>query len=144
MINDKSTIMKQKKTKTKYFTPAGKTMQSVGLMMLIVAVIGFLVVKITSWFSLDTDWFMILAFLGYNVWLLGEVLCLYGGHWSKHTQRLLIITTIVVCLSLLLIILSLIWEECASYIILLLLIGNILEYRVAGRMKKESQQANEH
>jgi hypothetical protein len=30
-----------------------------------------------------------------------------------------------------------------GYIILILLIGNILEYRVAGKMRKEAQQANE-
>lgn len=134
--------MTHKKTRTKLFTPAGKTMQAIGLTMFFAAVIGFLVVKITSWFSVDTDWFMLLAFSGYNVWLLGEVLCLYGGHWSKRTHVWLIITTIVVCLSLLLIILSLIWVECASYIIPILLIGNILEYWVAGKMRKESQQVN--
>ena len=111
--------------------------------MFIVAIVGFLIVKITSWFNVDTDWFAILAISGYNVWLLGEVLCLYGGHWSKHTQLWLIITTIVVCLSLLFIILSLFWVEFASYIILILLIGNIMEYWVAGKMKKEAQQANE-
>jgi hypothetical protein len=143
MINDKSTIMKQKKTRTKYFTPAGKTMQSVGLMMFIVALFGFLVVKITSWFNVDTNWFVTLAITGYNVWLLGEVLCLYGGHWSKRTQVWLIITTIVVCLSLLLIALSLFRVGSPGYIILILLIGNIMEYRVAGRMKKESQESNE-
>lgn len=135
--------MKPKKARSKFFTPAGKTMQSVGLMMFFVAVVGFLVVKITSWFSVDTNWFLVLALSGYNVWLLGEVLCLYGGHWSKHTQRLLIITTIVVCIPLLLIVMSFFWDECASYILLTLLIGNIMEYRVAGRMKKEYQESNE-
>lgn len=135
--------MKPKKTRSKFFTPAGKTMQSVGLMMFFVAVVGFLVVKITSWFSVDTNWFLVLALSGYNVWLLGEVLCLYGGHWSKNTKRLLVITTIVVCIPLLLIVMSFFWDECASYILLTLLIGNIMEYRVAGRMKKEYQESNE-
>lgn len=118
-------------------------MQSVGLMMFFVAVVGFLVVKITSWFSVDTNWFLVLALSGYNVWLLGEVLCLYGGHWSKRTQQLLIITTIVICIPLLLIVLSLFRVGSPSYIILILLIGNIMEYRVAGRMKKEYQESNE-
>lgn len=134
--------MNPKKTRTKLFTPAGKAIQSVGLTMLIAAAIGFLVVKITSWFSIDTNWFEILAITGYNVWLLGEVLCLYGGHWSKRTQIWLIITTIVICIPLLLIVLSFFWNECASYILIILLIGNILEYRVAGKMKKEAQLTN--
>ena len=134
--------MKQKKTRTTLFTPAGKTVQSVGLTMLFAAIIGFLLAKITSWFQVNTNWFLILAITGYNVWLLGEVLCLYGGHWSKRTRVWLIITTIVVCLSLLLIILSLFRVQYASYIIIILLIGNILEYRVAGKIRKEAQQAN--
>ena len=135
--------MKQKKTRTTLFTPAGKAVQTVGLTMLFAAIAGVLIVKITSWFSVDTDWFVTLAITGYNIWLLGEVLCLYGGHWSKRTQVWLIITTIVVCLSLLLIVLSLFRVGSPGYIILILLIGNILEYRVAGKMRKESQQANE-
>ena len=134
--------MKQKKTRTTLFTPAGRTVQSVGLTMLFAAIIGFLLAKITSWFQVNTNWFLILAITGYNVWLLGEVLCLYGGHWSKRTRVWLIITTIVVCLSLLLIILSLFRVQYASYIIIILLIGNILEYRVAGKIRKEAQQAN--
>ena len=134
--------MKQKKTRTTLFTPAGKTVQSVGLTMLFAAIIGFLLAKITSWFQVNTNWFLILAITGYNVWLLGEVLCLYGGHWSKRTQVWLIITTIVVCLSLLLIVLSLFGVGSPGYIILILLIGNIMEYWVAGRMRKEAQQAN--
>ena len=135
--------MKQKKTRTTLFTPAGKAVQTVGLTMLFAAIAGVLIVKITSWFSVDTDWFVTLAITGYNLGLLGEVLCLYGGHWSKRTQVWLIITTIVVCLSLLLIVLSLFRVGSPGYIILILLIGNILEYRVAGKMRKESQQANE-
>lgn len=135
--------MKQKKTRTRYFTPAGKTMNSIGLTMFIAAIAGFLILRITSWFNVDTNWFVTLAITGYNVWLLGEVLCLYGGHWSKRTQVWLIITTIVVSLSLLLIVLSLFRVGSPGYIILILLIGNIMEYRVAGKMKKEAQQSNE-
>lgn len=135
--------MKQKKTRTTLFTPAGKAVQTVGLTMLFAAIAGVLIVKITSWFNVDTDWFVTLAITGYNIWLLGEVLCLYGGHWSKRTQVWLIITTIVVCLSLLLIVLSLFRVGSPGYIILILLIGNIMEYRVAGKMRKEYQQANE-
>ena len=134
--------MKQKRTRTEIFTPAGKTVQSLGLTMFVAAIVGILIVKITSWFNIDTNWFVSLAIMGYNVWLLGEVLCLYGGHWSKRTRIWLIITTIMVCLSLLLIILSLFKEVSASYIVLILLIGNIMEYRVAGKMRKESQQGN--
>lgn len=135
--------MKQKKTRTRYLTPAGKTMNSIGLMMFIAAIAGFLILRITSWFNVDTNWFVTLAITGYNVWLLGEVLCLYGGHWSKRTQIWLIITTIVVSLSLLLIVLLLFRVGSPGYIILILLIGNIMEYRVAGKMKKEAQQSNE-
>ena len=135
--------MKQKKTRTRYFTPAGKTMNSIGLTMFIAAIACFLILRITSWFNVDTNWFVTLAITGYNVWLLGEVLCLYGGHWSKRTQIWLIITTIVVSLSLLLIVLSLFRVGSPGYIILILLIGNIMEYRVAGKMKKEAQQSNE-
>ena len=135
--------MKQKKTRTRYLTPAGKTMNSIGLTMFIAAIAGFLILRITSWFNVDTNWFVTLAITGYNVWLLGEVLCLYGGHWSKRTQVWLIITTIVVSLSLLLIVLSLFRVGSPGYIILILLIGNIMEYRVAGKMKKEAQQSNE-
>ena len=134
MFNDTAT--------TEIYTPAGKTVQSLGLTMFVAAIVGILIVKITSWFNIDTNWFVSLAIMGYNVWLLGEVLCLYGGHWSKHTRTWLIITTIMVCLSLLLIILSLFMEVSASYIVLILLIGNIMEYRVAGKMRKESQQGN--
>lgn len=136
--------MKEKRTRTKLFTPAGKAVQAVGLTMLFAAIVGFLLAKITSWFNVDTNWFVTLAITGYNVWLLGEVLCLYGGHWSKRTRVWLIITTIVVCLSLLLIVLSLFGVGSPEYIILILLIGNIMEYRVAGKMRKEAQQANEH
>ena len=135
--------MKQKKTRTRYFTPAGKTMNSIGLTMFIAAIACFLILRITSWFNVDTNWFVTLAITGYNVWLLGEVLCLYGGHWSKRTQIWLIITTIVVSLSLLLIVLLLFRVGSPGYIILILLIGNIMEYRVAGKMKKEAQQSNE-
>ena len=135
--------MKQKKTRTRYFTPAGKTMNSIGLTMFIAAIACFLILRITSWFNVDTNWFVTLAITGYNVWLLGEVLCLYGGHWSKRTQVWLIITTIVVSLSLLLIVLLLFRVGSPGYIILILLIGNIMEYRVAGKMKKEAQQSNE-
>ena len=134
--------MKQKKPRTTLFTPAGKAVQAIGLMMFVIAIIGFLLVKITSWFQVNTVWFQILAIIGYNVWLLGEVLCLYGGHWSKRTQVWLIITTIVICIPLFLFVLSFFWIECLSYIIPILLIGNILEYRVAGKMRKEAQQAN--
>lgn len=112
-------------------------------MMFIAAIAGFLILRITSWFNVDTNWFVTLAITGYNVWLLGEVLCLYGGHWSKRTQIWLIITTIVVSLSLLLIVLLLFRVGSPGYIILILLIGNIMEYRVAGKMKKEAQQSNE-
>ena len=132
--------MKQKKTRTTLFTPAGKAVQAVGLTMLFAAIVGLLLAKITSWFNVDTNWFVTPAITGYNVWLLGEVLCLYGGHWSKRTRVWLIITTIVVCLSLLLIVLSLFGVGSPSYIVLILLIGNILEYRVASRMRKEAQQ----
>ena len=135
--------MKQKKTRTRYFTPAGKTMNSIGLTMFIAAIACFLILRITSWFNVDTNWFVTLAITGYNVWLLGEVLCLYGGHWSKRTQIWLIITTIVVSLSLLLIVLLLFRVGSPGYIILILLLGNIMEYRVAGKMKKEAQQSNE-
>ena len=134
--------MKQKKTRTTLFTPAGKAVQAVGLTMLFAAIVGLLLAKITSWFNVDTNWFVTPAITGYNVWLLGEVLCLYGGHWSKRTRVWLIITTIVVCLSLLLIVLSLFGWELPTTIFLILLIGNILEYRVAGKMRKEAQQAN--
>ena len=116
-------------------------MQAIGLTLLFAAIVGLLLAKITSWFNVDTNWFVTLAITGYNVWLLGEVLCLYGGHWSKRTRVWLIITTIVVCLSLLLIVLSLFGVGSPSYIVLILLIGNILEYRVAGRMRKEAQQS---
>lgn len=133
--------MKQKKTRTTLFTPAGKAVQAVGLTLLFAAIVGLLLAKITSWFNVDTNWFATMAITGYNVWLLGEVLCLYGGHWSKRTRVWLIITTIVVCLSLLLIVLSLFGVGSPSYIVLILLIGNILEYRVAGRMRKEAQQS---
>ena len=133
--------MKQKKTRATLFTPAGKAVQAVGLTMLFAAIVGLLLAKITSWFNVDTNWFVTLAITGYNVWLLGEVLCLYGGHWSKRTRVWLIITTIVVCLSLILIVLSLFGVGSPSYIVLILLIGNILEYRVAGRMRKEAQQS---
>ena len=133
--------MKQKKTRTTLFTPAGKAVQAVGLTMLFAAIVGLLLAKITSWFNVDTNWFVTLAITGYNVWLLGEVLCLYGGHWSKRTRVWLIITTIVVCLSLILIVLTLFEVGSPSYIVLILLIGNILEYRVAGRMRKEAQQS---
>ena len=133
--------MKQKKTRTTLFTPAGKAVQAVGLTMLFAAIVGLLLAKITSWFNVDTNWFVTPAITGYNVWLLGEVLCLYGGHWSKRTRVWLIITTIVVCLSLLLIVLSLFGVGTPDYIFLILLIGNILEYRVAGRMRKERQQS---
>ena len=44
----------------------------------------------------------------------------------------------LVCLSLLLIVLSLFGVGSPEYIILILLIGNILEYRVAGKMRKEA------
>lgn len=134
--------MKQKKTRTTLFTPAGTAVQTLGLTMLFAAIAGLLLAKITSWFNVDTNWFVTLAITGYNVWLLGEVLCLYGGHWSKRTRVWLIITTIVVCLSLLLIVLSLFGVGSPNYIVLILLIGNILEYRVAGKMRKETQQAN--
>ena len=133
--------MKQKKTRTTLFTPAGKAVQAVGLTMLFAAIVGLLLAKITSWFNVDTNWFVTLAITGYNVWLLGEVLCLYGGHWSKRTRVWLIITTIVVCLSLLLIVLTLFGVGTPDYIFLILLIGNILEYRVAGKMRKERQQS---
>ena len=133
--------MKQKKTRATLFTPAGKAVQAVGLTMLFAAIVGLLLAKITSWFNVDTNWFVTLAITGYNVWLLGEVLCLYGGHWSKRTRVWLIITTIVVCLSLILIVLSLFGVGSPSYIVLILLIGNILEYRVAGKMRKERQQS---
>ena len=133
--------MKQKKTRTTLFTPAGKAVQAIGLTLLFAAIVGLLLAKITSWFNVDTNWFVTLAITGYNVWLLGEVLCLYGGHWSKRTRVWLIITTIVVCLSLLLIVLSLFGVGSPSYIVLILLIGNILEYRVAGKMRKERQQS---
>jgi len=134
--------MKQKKTRTTLFTPAGKAVQAVGLTLLFAAIAGLLIVKITSWFNVDTNWFVTPAITGYNVWLLGEVLCLYGGHWSKRTQVWLIITTIVVCLSLILIVLSLFGVGSPDYIFLILLIGNIMEYWVAGKMRKEAQQAN--
>ena len=133
--------MKQKKTRTTLFTPAGKAVQAIGLTLLFAAIVGLLLAKITSWFNVDTNWFVTPAITGYNVWLLGEVLCLYGGHWSKRTRVWLIITTIVVCLSLLLIVLSLFGVGSPSYIVLILLIGNILEYRVAGKMRKERQQS---
>jgi len=106
--------------------------------MLWFAIFGFLLVKLTSWINVSTNDFLTLAIAGYNVWLLGEVLCLYGGHWSKRTRVWLIITTIVVCLSLLLIVLALFGVGSPEYIILILLIGNILEYRVAGKMRKEA------
>ncbi len=134
--------MKKKKTRTTLFTPAGKTVQTIGIMMLFAAIFGFLLTKLNRWSQVDTNWFMILALSGYNVWLLGEVLCLYGGHWSKRTRVWLIITTVVISIPLLLIIMSFFWVECASYILLILLIGNILEYRVAGKIRKEVQQAN--
>ena len=134
--------MKQKKTRTTLFTPAGTAVQTLGLTMLFAAIAGLLLAKITSWFNVDTNWFVTLAITGYNVWLLGEVLCLYGGHWSKRTRVWLIITTIVVCLSLLLIVLSLFGVGSPNYIVLILLIDNILEYRVAGKMRKETKQAN--
>lgn len=125
------------------FTPAGKAVQTIGLTLLFAAIAGVLLAKITSWFNVDTNWFATPAITGYNVWLLGEVLCLYGGHWSKRTQVWLIITTIVVCLSLILIVLTLFGVGSPDYIFLILLIGNIMEYWVAGKMKKEAQQANE-
>ena len=130
--------MKHKKLRTMLFTPVGKAVQTVGLTMLWFAIFGFLLVKLTSWINVSTNDFLTLAIAGYNVWLLGEVLCLYGGHWSKRTRVWLFITTIVVCLSLLLIVLSLFGVGSPEYIILILLIGNILEYRVAGKMRKEA------
>ncbi len=134
--------MKEKRTKTKLFTPAGKAVQAVGLTMLFAAIVGFLLAKITSWFNADINELLTLAIAGYNVWLAGEVLCLYGGHWGKRTQGWLIITTVVVCIPLLLIVLSYFWHVSPGAIILILLVGNILEYRVAGRMRKEAQQTN--
>jgi len=134
--------MKEKRTRTKLFTPAGKAVQAVGLTMLFAAIVGFLLAKITSWFNADTNELLTLAIAGYNVWLAGEVLCLYGGHWSQRTRVWLIITTVVVCIPLLLIVLSYLWNVSPGTIILALLVGNILEYRVAGRMRKEAQQVN--
>jgi hypothetical protein len=48
----------------------------------------------------------------------------------------------VVCLSLILIVLTLFGVGSPDYIFLILLIGNIMEYWVAGKMRKEAQQAN--
>ena len=133
--------MKQKKTRTTLFTPAGKAVQAVGLTLLFAAIVGLLLAKITSWFNVDTNWFATMAITGSNVWLLGEVLCLSGGHLSKRTRGWRTLPTTVGCTSLLLIVLSLFGVGSPSYIVLILLIGNILEYRVAGRMRKEAQQS---
>lgn len=135
--------MKQTKTRKKYFTPTGKAMRTVSLVVLVIAFV-YLIVSHAIWPSLKVNGlFSFFLLLAYNVWLLCEVLCLYGGRWSKRTMNWLYVTTAVVGLALLLLIVSLIKVECASLILPLLIIGNILEYRVAGKMMKEAQHTNE-
>ena len=135
--------MEQTKTRKKYFTPTGKAMRTVSLVVLVIAFV-YLIVSHAIWHSLKVNGlFSFFLLLAYNVWLLCEVLCLYGGRWSTRTMNWLYVTTAVVGLALLLLIVSLIKVECASLILPLLIIGNILEYRVAGKMMKEAQHTNE-
>ena len=135
--------MELTKTKKNYFTPAGKAMRTVSLVVLIIAFV-YLIVSHTIWPSLKVNGlFSFFLLLAYNVWLLCEILCLYGGSWSKRTMNWLCVTTAVVGFALLLLIVSLIKVECASLILPLLIIGNILEYWVAGKMMKEAQNTNE-
>ena len=135
--------MEQTKTRKKYFTPTGKAMRTVSLVVLVIAFV-YLIVSHAIWPSLKVNGlFSFFLLLAYNVWLLCEGLCLYGGRWSKRTMNWLYVTTAVVGLALLLLIVSFIKVECASLILPLLIIGNILEYRVAGKMMKEAQHTNE-
>ena len=127
--------MEQTKTRKKYFTPTGKAMRTVSLVVLVIAFV-YLIVSHAIWPSLKVNGL-------FSFFLLCEVLCLYGGRWSKRTMNWLYVTTAVVGLALLLLIVSLIKVECASLILPLLIIGNILEYRVAGKMMKEAQHTNE-
>ena len=114
--------MEQTKTRKKYFTPTGKAMRTVSLVVLVIAFV-YLIVSHAIWPSLKVNGlFSFFLLLAYNVWLLCEVLCLYGGRdLSPELSQL-----------------------CGRSLILpLLIIGNILEYRVAGKMMKEAQHTNE-
>lgn len=129
-----------KKTKKQYFTPAGKVTRTVSFAILIIAAV-YLLVSHTIWPSVKVNGlFSYLLLLAYIVWILSEVLCLYGVHWSKRTQRRLYATTAVISTTLLLLILILFGVNCGTIIFLLLVFGNIMEVRLAGKMMKEVQQ----
>lgn len=131
--------MKQSTIKKEYFTPAGKALKAVCWVVFIMAFV-YVIASHVIWPSMRVEnLFVFLLVLAYNIGLLSDVLCLYAGHWSDRTQRRLIITTIVICLPLLFLILSIFYIKIASLVLPLLIIGNIMEYRLAGKMLKESQ-----
>ena len=131
--------MKQLTIKKEYFTPAGKALKAVCWAVFIMAFV-YVIASHVIWPSLKVEnLFVFLLVLAYNIGLLSDVLCLYAGHWSDRTQRRLMITTVVICLPLLFLILSIFYVKSACLVLPLLIIGNIMEYRLAGKMLKERQ-----
>lgn len=135
--------MEKVKTRKEYFTPAGNALNAACWVIFIMAFV-YVIASHVIWPSLKVNGlFTFLLVLAYNLGLLSDVLCLYAGHWSERTQRRLNITAIVICLPLLFLILSLFKVECAAWVIPLLIVGNIMEYRLAGKMMKERQLSTE-
>ena len=91
-----------------------------------------------------TDWnssvisYRSMLFAGIAVWVLGEVLDLYSGQWSKNLRLFLHATTAALCLAILSYICTIFGlDRGIGNMFLILGIG--MEYILAGKMMKEEQ-----
>ena len=121
-------------TKKNYKTPLGTITRYAGVKIMgLTIVLGF----ITDWNSSVIS-YSSMFFAGIAVWVLGEVLGLYSGQWSKNLSLFLHTTTAVLCLAILSYI-------CTNFGLdrgignMLLILGIGMEYILAGKMMKEEQ-----
>lgn len=131
--------MSQSITNKDYTTPIGTIARFIGKTITILAGLTLIVAGTTDWIS--SAYFTPIKgvfFLGFAIWLLAEVLDLYGGQWSKKLSFFHHITTATFCLAALCYFSSIFgFDRHNGHVFLI--IGLILEFILAGKMKKEER-----
>ena len=121
-------------TNKNYKTPLGTITRYAGI---IITVLSIVLAFITDWNSSVISYRSML-FAGIAVWVLGEVLDLYGGQWSKNLRLFLHATTAALCLAILSYICTIFGlDRGIGNMFLILGIG--MEYILAGKMMKEER-----
>ena len=122
-----------------YTTPIGTIARFTGQTITILGGLTLIVAGTTDWIS--SSYFTLIKgvfFLGFAIWLLAQVLDLYCGQWSKKLTVFHHITTATFCLAAICYFGSIFgFERHNGHVFLI--IGMILEFILAGKMKKEER-----